>query len=695
MAERYTYLYRLPNSLHTEGCPVIIDAGALLRDEQADRFVAQLRLRNISRAIIRAVTVNVTALDTAGRPVADPVRFTYIDLSAHRDEVFAEKKAIPLPDRDTRQRSQEREPRRISVKITEVLGTHGILWTGDAVPEPLPSPPRLIDALSDVELVKQFRLRYGSLCEYMPAEAGDLWFCSCGAVNSSGEETCHRCGLSHESIKNVDMTILAEQRDDRLAVERRRREELDHIRNKTRARTEAKARVIWKHATIAAAVLAVIIGAWRLTSDVLIPRVRYRQAEKLLESYDYKGAKRIFLAIESYKDSAERATEAEEKGEISAQAHQMLDNCEYEKAYEMLDQIGETETILQSKRERASTLIADGDYDTAYVLMEEAGDHDGVVENLRNRAAGLIEAGAYEEAYSLLEQAEDQEAIRLNLKDRGTALLEKGEYEEAYDLLEEAGEHELVLTSLKNRADELIAAEKLYEAVPLLEQLKDEDSQALLAQIKESLAEQSPPKVNLSAQVGDYVLFGSYEQDNDLTNGKEDIEWLVLIRENDRALLVSRYALDARPFELSKKNVDWETSSLREWLNGTFLINAFSPSENAILRSLSIPADPNPKYSTETGHTTMDQVFLLSINEVEAYWPSDVSKECDPTEYAIANHSYQNYGKENCPWWLRTPGHYSGAAAFINSSGTVNYYGESVSNDRIAVRPAVWIDLEP
>ena len=31
-------------------------------------------------------------------------------------------------------------------------------------------------------------------------------------------------------------------------------------------------------------------------------------------------------------------------------------------------------------------------------------------------------------------------------------------------------------------------------------------------------------------QVGTYVTFGSYEQDNDLSNGKEDIEWLVLAR---------------------------------------------------------------------------------------------------------------------------------------------------------------------
>ena len=32
------------------------------------------------------------------------------------------------------------------------------------------------------------------------------------------------------------------------------------------------------------------------------------------------------------------------------------------------------------------------------------------------------------------------------------------------------------------------------------------------------------------AKAGDIIIFGSYEQDNDLSNGAEDIEWLVPMR---------------------------------------------------------------------------------------------------------------------------------------------------------------------
>ena len=42
---------------------------------------------------------------------------------------------------------------------------------------------------------------------------------------------------------------------------------------------------------------------------------------------------------------------------------------------------------------------------------------------------------------------------------------------------------------------------------------------------------------------GDTVVFGSYEQDNVLTNGKEPLEWIVLKTEGDRAMLITRYLI--------------------------------------------------------------------------------------------------------------------------------------------------------
>ena len=51
-----------------------------------------------------------------------------------------------------------------------------------------------------------------------------------------------------------------------------------------------------------------------------------------------------------------------------------------------------------------------------------------------------------------------------------------------------------------------------------------------------------------NAEVGDYITFGLYEQDNDLSNGKENIEWLILELKDEKALVISKYALDSKPY---------------------------------------------------------------------------------------------------------------------------------------------------
>lgn len=77
---------------------------------------------------------------------------------------------------------------------------------------------------------------------------------------------------------------------------------------------------------------------------------------------------------------------------------------------------------------------------------------------------------------------------------------------------------------------------------------------------------------------GSIVTFGAYEQDNNTGNGKEAIEWLVLDYDaaNNRALVISLYALDCKPYNTEKKNVTWEKCTLRAWLNNEFIQAAFS-----------------------------------------------------------------------------------------------------------------------
>lgn len=151
-----------------------------------------------------------------------------------------------------------------------------------------------------------------------------------------------------------------------------------------------------------------------------------------------------------------------------------------------------------------------------------------------------------------------------------------------------------------------------------------------------------------------------------------------------------------KPFDNSDK---WETSSLRKWLNETFLNEAFSPKKQSNIISTTVTADKNPLYNTSPGRDTTDKVFLLSIAEADKYFNSNEKRKCTPTDYVIAqgaskNDSYSKDGRTTGWWWLRSPGSDSKKATIVRSDGSIGVYGVTVLFDIYTVRPALWIKLE-
>lgn len=197
-----------------------------------------------------------------------------------------------------------------------------------------------------------------------------------------------------------------------------------------------------------------------------------------------------------------------------------------------------------------------------------------------------------------------------------------------------------------------------------------------------------------SAKVGDIVYFGTYEQDNNISNGMEDVEWLVLAKEDNRIFVISDKALDCKKYNDMFDGVAWKTCTLRKWLNNDFINSAFTNDEKKRIPTVNVSADKNPEYSTDPDKATKDKVFLLSINETNKYFSSNNEMKCVPTKYAIANGAYVNSGNGNCWWWLRTPGNDSYFAACIRSDGHLHVLGYSVDSKDRAVRPAMWINIK-
>lgn len=89
------------------------------------------------------------------------------------------------------------------------------------------------------------------------------------------------------------------------------------------------------------------------------------------------------------------------------------------------------------------------------------------------------------------------------------------------------------------------------------------------------------------------ITLGMYPQNSD--SEKEAVEWIVLKKEDNRCLCISRYLLDCKPYHEIPEKIAWENCSLRKWLNNEFLFTAFSPEEREKILLSNVE---NPKKGT-------------------------------------------------------------------------------------------------
>lgn len=199
-------------------------------------------------------------------------------------------------------------------------------------------------------------------------------------------------------------------------------------------------------------------------------------------------------------------------------------------------------------------------------------------------------------------------------------------------------------------------------------------------------------------KAGKYITFGSYEQDDDLSNGKEKIEWLVLDVQNGKAFVISKYILACKPYGEWKKvdgmpsGTTWAESTIRSWLNDSFYNEAFSDEEKSKILTTTVTAGSITAYY---GEETNDKLFFLSDEEAEKYFNSDNARICRTTEYALPRG-----GVVKQWWWLRSPGSSQSLVRVVHDDGRIYMqgyhfcgHGAIIDFDIGGVRPAMWIEL--
>ena len=139
--------------------------------------------------------------------------------------------------------------------------------------------------------------------------------------------------------------------------------------------------------------------------------------------------------------------------------------------------------------------------------------------------------------------------------------------------------------------------------------------------------------------VGQTFYFGSYEQDGNLRNGDEPILWRVYsVDYGSRTVrAVSEYGLDSMVYNRSTSTTSWHNSTIRSWLNSTFLSSAFTSAEQGQLNSVYVS-------------NSSDYVYILSQWEIQQYLDTELLYA---TEYARQCGAYTASDTGTSSYWAR------------------------------------------
>ena len=218
--------------------------------------------------------------------------------------------------------------------------------------------------------------------------------------------------------------------------------------------------------------------------------------------------------------------------------------------------------------------------------------------------------------------------------------------------------------------------------------IAEDDSEVLKDQFStayDQVSMSESPELSVSADsvtqqhqhyVGDTVLWGSFRQSSSIADSSA-IEWLIVDINDDRAMLISKLAVDCRIINRSSKVTDWVHTDLCTWLNSSFMTDSFTETE--ILSLLPLP-DDSSRFVT-----------LISREEAERLLSDNKLKASMPTEYAISKGAMKN-SEGYCPYWTRTLYTDKSTAEIISGGGKfrkLKYQANFVS-----VRPVIYVKTD-
>lgn len=312
------------------------------------------------------------------------------------------------------------------------------------------------------------------------------------------------------------------------------------------------------------------------------------------------------------------------------------------------------------KKNNAEKSIANGNFDNAIAIYADLGAEDMVLDTKYKKAVSLMESGDFDGSIAIFtelgEYLDCKEKITETMYQKGLYLMTIKEHIEAYKVFTE-------IENYKNCKDLIIDCSEANKYVDIF-----------------------------CSSKGDTVSFGYYEQDNNFDNGKEPIEWVILKKEENKLLIISKKIIEKQIYTNSRI-ANWTSSNVKTFLNDGFLLNSFSNEELEFIKPTEISIINYDEYKKFEGKSE-NKVFLLSKSEYEELVVASPADLFELTDY-VRSTSNIDY------WALRTNYvEYNDNYILLNKSylKCINKDGKIYNKDSgylmVGLRPAMWISAE-
>lgn len=146
MAERYSRIYTLPGNLYSDNSPVLIVAGALLKDNQTGKMLAQLKIQNLDERTVTGISLSFVLFDADSKQIGEPFAYQFNRISVEENSYFGQKEPIILPAGNICT---------YQITIQSVNLSDGKFWVSEKEWTPLPIDVTFEDIKQNLHVLRQ------------------------------------------------------------------------------------------------------------------------------------------------------------------------------------------------------------------------------------------------------------------------------------------------------------------------------------------------------------------------------------------------------------------------------------------------------------------------------------------------------------------------------------------------------------